>query len=77
MGTASISETLKKHSDSLLSLPGVSGIGEGIFQGSPCIKIYVETQTKELKEKIPLKLEGFPVLIVETGTFSAYSKEQY
>lgn len=56
-----------------MSLPGVSGIGEGIFKDSPCIKVFVEAQTEELKEKIPAKLDGFPVLIVETGTFNAYS----
>jgi hypothetical protein len=67
MPEKAIEEVLKQHTDSLMSLPGVVGTAIGKCEGKPCIKVLVVKKTPELSEKIPLELEGFPVVVEETG----------
>jgi hypothetical protein len=64
-------EVLREHTDELMSLPGIAGIAEGLCHGSPCIKVLVIKKTPELEEKIPSMLEGYPVMIEETGKIHA------
>jgi len=63
----SIAEVLTDHTDCLLSLPGVVGMGIGECDGKPCIKVLVDRNTEELARTIPKILEGFPVVTIETG----------
>ena len=62
-----IEAVLKRHTDSLMSLPGVVGTGQGECSGKPCIKVLVITKTPGLLEKIPSSIEGYLVEIQETG----------
>ena len=66
-----IEEVLKKYTDNLMSLSGVIGTGQGLFDGKSCIKVFVVKKTPELEDKIPEKLEGYPVKIKETGVIRA------
>jgi hypothetical protein len=66
-----IEEVLKAHISELMSIPGVVGTGQSLCNGQPCIKIYVSRKTEELEQKIPKTLEGYPVVIQETGEFKA------
>lgn len=67
-----IEEVLKKHTDNLMSISGVVGIGQGLCNGEPCIKVFLIRKTQELGEKIPKELGGYKVKIEETGKFQAY-----
>ena len=45
MPDVKIKEVLKRHTDELMSVPGVVGVAEGEFQGRPCIKVFVMDKT--------------------------------
>lgn len=66
-----IESVLKQHTDQLMSLPGVVGTAIGECEGKPCIKVLVVKKTPELVKKIPSTLEGFLVVIEETGEIRA------
>jgi hypothetical protein len=68
MAKSTIQDVLKKNTDSLLSIPGVQGVAVGESGGKPCILVLVNQKTPEIMTKIPSQLEGFPVVVEETGT---------
>lgn len=59
------------HTDSLMAIPGVVGIGLGECDGTPCIKILVAEMTEALARRLPKTLEGHPVEVEVTGEFRA------
>ena len=67
----SIEQVLEEHTDYLMSLSGVVGTGQGLCSGKPCIKVFVSKKTAKLEKKIPKNLEGYPVVIQETGRYRA------
>jgi hypothetical protein len=67
-----IDEALAKHSGELLAVPGVEGAARGDCQGSPCLKVYVSSESPELQERLADILEGLPVVIEKSGSFQAY-----
>jgi len=74
MSAMKIEAVLKKYTDNLMSISGVVGIGQGLCDGEPCIKVFLIKKTRELEEKIPRELEGYKVKIEETGKVRAYSE---
>ncbi len=64
-----IEEAQAQLTDSVMSLPGVVGIGIGECQGVPCIKVFVVQKTAELAGQIPQTYAGFAVEVEETGEF--------
>ncbi len=72
-----IVEVLKEHTEELMSMPGVVGIGQGLCNGKPCIKVLVIEKTPELAQKIPDNLEGYQVMIEETGEIRALPENQH
>jgi hypothetical protein len=71
MPTKPVEKVLEEYTQELMSLPGVTGTAQGLFDEKPCIKVYVTEKTPELDKKIPGALEGYPVIIEETGEFEA------
>ncbi|MCH7971080.1 MAG: hypothetical protein IH960_08585 [Chloroflexi bacterium] len=69
--TKPIAEVLKEHADVLMALPGVNGIAQGEKDGETCVLILVVELTNDLMRQIPDDLEGYPVVITETGEFKA------
>lgn len=67
MQEPSVSAALERHSPALIAIPGVVAVGESECDGVPCIKVYVAETTPELRERIPGSLEGFPVVVEESG----------
>jgi hypothetical protein len=63
----SIEDVLREHAGRLLSQPGVVGTGIGECNGKPCIKVLVKKRTEDLMRRIPPALDGFPVVMEETG----------
>ncbi len=76
MSVKTIEEVLKEHTEELMSIPGVVGIGQGLCNGKPCIKVFVIERTPELEQEIPSSLEGYPVMIEETGEIRALREDQ-
>ena len=76
MAGRAIEEVLKEHTKELMSLPGVVGTGQSLCDGQPCIKVFVVNKTPELEKQIPQALEGYPVVIEETGEIRALPKKR-
>lgn len=64
----SIDDVIRVYADSLMKIPGVVGLYHGLgTAGEPCLKVMVKARTPELERRIPKELEGYPVIIDETG----------
>ncbi len=72
-----IENVLKDHTEELMSLPGVVGTAQGLSNNKPCIKIFVIKKTPELDRKIPDNLEGYKVMIEETGEINALPNNRH
>jgi len=71
-----IESVLNQYKVHIMSISGVVGIGQGLCDGRSCITIYVAKMTPELADKIPEKLEGYPVVIKETGVIGAFPENR-
>jgi hypothetical protein len=71
MSERTIEQVQEEHTDEWMSIDGVEGIAIGLFEDKPCIKIFSSRKAKELQAKIPSEVEGYPVIIEETGVFRA------
>jgi hypothetical protein len=68
----SIEDVISKYENELLGKKGVAGVGVGMCNGKPCIKVYVIKITEELKKDIPTHLDGFLVELEEVGEIRAF-----
>ena len=68
-----IEEARRTHTDQLMSLSGVLGVGIGELDGRPCITVLVNEDSQALRDQIPGEIDGFPVVIEVTGEFRALS----
>jgi hypothetical protein len=57
------------HTDEWMAIAGVEGVVIGLFEDKLCIKIFSSVAPEQLRDKIPSTVEGYPVIIEETGTF--------
>ena len=71
MPTRPIEQVLADHTDRLMDLPGVTGVGQGACEGQPCIKVFVVEMTPALEEELPETLEGYRVQAERTGPVRA------
>ncbi len=64
-----INAVLRDHDNELLALNGVVGVYVGVLDDgkTSCLKVMVVKKTTELERAIPKSLEGYPVVIEETG----------
>ena len=74
MHQKTIREALETHAPELMSIPGVAGTAIGEHKGESCIIVMVIEMTPELTGKIPSTIEGFPVIIKQTGELKALDK---
>lgn len=72
MPLKSIEKVLNEHSTRLMAQNGVEGIGQGESEGSPCITVFVSRPKEEFRDLIPDSIEGYKVVISESGTFFAF-----
>jgi len=75
MHNKSIEEVLKHHTDSWMAIDGVEGTGIGLFKDKPCIKIFSSKKVEKFKSIIPSTVDGYPVIIEETGIFHALDQQ--
>ena len=71
MPDKSIEQVLQDNTDQWMAIPGIEGTAIGLYEGKPCIKIFSSSKPQQLKDKIPSTVEGYPVIIEETGAFRA------
>ena len=71
MSKSTIKDTIKKHAGELMNIQGIVGVAEGRLQGRPCILVFVQKKTKELRSKVPKSLEGFSIRIKQSGDIEA------
>ncbi len=69
MPQKTIEQVQESHTPEWMAIPGVEGTAIGLFKGKPCIKIFASIKAQKLRGKIPSSVEGYPVVIEETGTF--------
>ena len=74
MSEKTIEQVLRDSTDSLMSLPGVVGVGQGECSGEPCIKVFVTSSTTEVLARVPSTLDGYVVEVQETGEFRALDR---
>ncbi|HLJ10600.1 MAG TPA: hypothetical protein VKU82_05395 [Planctomycetaceae bacterium] len=68
----SIAQVQDEQSKFLMAIPGVIGHGQGLCDGKPCLRVYVDKLTDELLAKIPKTIDGYAVVLVESGSVKAY-----
>ena len=71
MPERTIEQVQEEHTDAWMAIDGVEGTAIGLYEGKPCIKIFTSSKSKEIRNKIPSTVEGYPVIIEETGAFRA------
>ncbi len=64
-----IDEVLKENGKQLMSIPGVVGVYVGMLEDGKtlCLVVMVEKKTPDLNRRIPKQLEGYKVVIEESG----------
>lgn len=67
----SIEQAIAQYETDLMKTDGVIGLGISECQNEPCIKVYLENNTPELKEKIPTQLGQFKVDTEVIGSVEA------
>jgi len=75
MPERTIEQVQEEHTDDWMAIPGVEGTAIGLFEDKPCIKIFSSRKAEELRAKIPSTIEGYPVIIEETGIFRALNEQ--
>lgn len=71
MPERTLEQVQEEHTDEWMAIPGVEGTAIGLSEGKPCIKIFTSLKPQQLRDKIPSTVEGYPVIIEETGEFRA------
>ena len=69
MPVRNINDVLRDHDRELMAIPGVVGVYVGLMPDgkTSCLKVMAARKTPELDRKVPKSLEGYPVLVEETG----------
>ena len=75
MPERTIEQVLKDKTDQWMAIPGVEGTAIGLSEGKPCIRIFTSSKPQEIRAKIPSTVEGYPVIIEETGAFRALEQQ--
>lgn len=75
MPEKTIDQVRKEHTDEWMTIPGVEGVAISICDDNPCILILSSVKPQKLQDKIPNTIEGYPVIIKETGTFRALDRQ--
>jgi len=75
MSQKTIEQVHEEHMAEWMVIPGVEGIAIGVFDNEPCIRIFTSRKAEYLQASIPSTIEGYPVIIEETGTFHALDNQ--
>lgn len=67
-----IDQVMARHQDRLMAIPGVTGVGIGEQGGRPAIVVMVVRLTPQVRAQIPQQLEGFPVVVDQSGEITPF-----
>jgi hypothetical protein len=68
----SIQEIQEKHQHDLMRIPGVVGVGIGLESDESVLVVMVAKDTRAIKRKVPKELDGYRLVIQETGVIRAF-----
>lgn len=71
MPDKTIEQVLQDNTDQWMAIDGVEGTAIGLSKGKPCIRIFTSVKPQQLQNKIPSAVESYPIIIEQTGSFSA------
>ena len=71
MAARPIQDVLQERTPGWMAVPGVVGTAIGMVESRRCIKVLVAEMTAELAARFPANVEGYPVVVEETGEFRA------
>jgi hypothetical protein len=66
-----VERVLEARTSALMAIPGVIGTGQGSLGGEPVILVLVVRSTAEIRRRVPERLDGYRVVIRETGEVRA------
>ena len=69
--TEEIAQIISTHGDLVMSLEDVVGIGEGLCDGNPCIRVFLARDNAVSLARISEYLAGIPYSTEITGEFTA------
>jgi hypothetical protein len=64
-------ETAIQKAEKWMNIKGVEAISDGEYQQQPCIQVLVSVDPDSIREKIPEKYYGYPVIIKYVGQIDA------
>lgn len=67
----SIESVKEAHEMTLMGVPGVEGVGIGMDEAGPYVRVYASKLSKVARARIPVDLEGFRVKVESSGPFEA------
>jgi hypothetical protein len=65
--TSTIDQVIIQAVPTLMTLPDVVSVAEGMCEDGPCVKVYMAKENAETRAKIPSEMEGFPVTVEYGG----------
>ena len=71
----SIEQVQEDYTEKWMNISGVEATAIGQYKGKPCIMVFISINTSELRVKIPSTIEGYPVIIKDTGKFNALNNQ--
>lgn len=64
-----IKTVMDAHAAELMAIDGVAAVAVSALEdGTPCIKVYVVKKTDAIARRIPKEIEGYRVVVEESGT---------
>jgi hypothetical protein len=75
MAPPPIEDVLSTHTDSLMAVRGVVGVGQGKCDDAPCIRVYASEMTPEIESEVPDTIEGYAVDVEVTGPIGPRSSQ--
>lgn len=74
MAERTIEQVQEAHTEAWMAMPGVVGTAIGLHKGEPCILILTAANAEAIRAQIPERVEGYPVIIQQTGEIRAREK---
>ncbi|WP_199326327.1 hypothetical protein [Nostoc parmelioides] len=75
LSSPNIEQVKEQYESDLLRINGVVGVGISECEDKPCIKVYLNNESPNLKRQIPKQLDGFKVDTQVTGTIQAQPQQ--
>jgi len=75
MPAKTIEQVLNERTNEWMAIPGVVGVAIGEFKGKPCIRIFTSARPQQLRAQIPPTIEGYLVIIEQTGPIRALEQK--